>query len=304
MLWGTTLAAQMTQTANQRREIVHQILYGERPVTVDQSYIDQLHAALATARDASAHNYAACDQFQTRRLSGKKRPASSAMRRCTGGTRSLPPQRLRPRPCARKTPFCETKTPLREENAVLLARLKERNPDLAEEQAAHDETFKEKQSLQRFRVIAASLIDALLAGRADRPEFAELLRSPRTPPTPSNAAIYSLLFVTSRKKTTDFVASPTLCKSPDFPRGVRATFHHDELRSPRSHHDEAPLPDRPRPRSDRPRRLRTRQPSHPRRVTQRSPLPRSAIPGTTHMPPTDRLTPSGDRPSTTCSKPS
>ena len=64
---------------------------------------------------------------------------------------------------------------LREENAVLLARLKERNPDLAEEQAAHDETFKEKQSLQRFRVLAASLIDALLAGRADRPEFAELL---------------------------------------------------------------------------------------------------------------------------------
>ena len=64
---------------------------------------------------------------------------------------------------------------LRDENAVLLARLKERNPDLAEEQAAHDETFKEKQSLQRFRVLAASLIDALLAGRANRPEFAELL---------------------------------------------------------------------------------------------------------------------------------
>jgi hypothetical protein len=65
---------------------------------------------------------------------------------------------------------------MREENAVLLARLKERSPDLAEEQAAHDETFKEKQSLQRFRVLAASLIDALLVGRANRPEFAELLK--------------------------------------------------------------------------------------------------------------------------------
>ena len=64
---------------------------------------------------------------------------------------------------------------LRDENAVLLARLEERDPDLAEEQAAHDETFKEKQSLHRFRVIATSLIDALLAGRANRPEFAELL---------------------------------------------------------------------------------------------------------------------------------
>ena len=64
---------------------------------------------------------------------------------------------------------------LRDENAVLLARLEERDPDLAEEQAAHDETFKERQSLHRFRVIATSLIDALLAGRANRPEFAELL---------------------------------------------------------------------------------------------------------------------------------
>jgi hypothetical protein len=30
--------------------------------------------------------------------------------------------------------------------------------------------------LQRFRVLAASLIDALLVGRANRPEFAELLK--------------------------------------------------------------------------------------------------------------------------------
>jgi hypothetical protein len=64
---------------------------------------------------------------------------------------------------------------LREENAILLARLKERSPDLFEEQEAHDETFKEKQSLHRFRVIAEALINALLAGRADRPEFGELL---------------------------------------------------------------------------------------------------------------------------------
>ena len=34
------------QTANHRLEVVHQIFTGVRPVTVDQSYIDQLHAAL------------------------------------------------------------------------------------------------------------------------------------------------------------------------------------------------------------------------------------------------------------------
>jgi hypothetical protein len=29
------------------------VIYGRRPVTVDQSYIDRLHAALAIANDAS-----------------------------------------------------------------------------------------------------------------------------------------------------------------------------------------------------------------------------------------------------------
>jgi hypothetical protein len=137
------------QTGNRRREIVHQILSGERPVTVDQSYIDRLHAALADASRASDHNLAASNQFHAEALKWKDKAHQFR-------TEAL---------------FAT----LRGENAVLLARLIERNPDLAEEQAAHDETFKEKQSLQRFRVLAASLIDALLAGRADRPEFAELL---------------------------------------------------------------------------------------------------------------------------------
>ena len=50
------------------KAIIARVIYGQRPVTVDQSYIDQLHAALASARDASAHNYAACDQFQASAL--------------------------------------------------------------------------------------------------------------------------------------------------------------------------------------------------------------------------------------------
>jgi hypothetical protein len=52
------------QTANHRLKVVHQILYDERPVTVDQSYIDRLHAALATANNASKHNYAVCVQWE------------------------------------------------------------------------------------------------------------------------------------------------------------------------------------------------------------------------------------------------
>ena len=145
------------------RELVERALYGTRPVTVDQSYIDQLHAALASARDASAHNYTACDQFHAEALEWEDKARQFRNEALYWRDQKFAPEKAKVEA-------------LREENAVLLARLKERNPDLAEEQAAHDETFKEKQSLQRFRVLASSLIDALLTGRADRPEFTELLK--------------------------------------------------------------------------------------------------------------------------------
>jgi hypothetical protein len=150
------------QTANHRREIVHQILTGERPVTVDQSYIDRLHAALDEAKANSTHWRKKTDQFRNEALywrDDKYTPATAKGKARREENAALQAENAR----------------LREENAVLLARLQQRNPDLAAEQAAHDETFKEKQSLQRFRVVATSLIDALLAGRAARPEFAELL---------------------------------------------------------------------------------------------------------------------------------
>ena len=164
------------QTGNHRREIVHQILYGERPVTVDQSYIDRLHAALADASDASAHNYAASNQFHAEALEWKTKAQQFRNEALYWRDEKYAPVRAKAK--ARReenAALRDENAALRDENTVLLARLQERNPDLAEEQAAHDETFKEKQSLHRFRVIAASLIDALLAGRADRPEFAELL---------------------------------------------------------------------------------------------------------------------------------
>jgi hypothetical protein len=150
------------QTANHRREIVHQILTGERPVTVDQSYIDRLHAALDEAKANSTHWRKKTDQFRNEALywrDDKYAPARAKAKARREENAALQAENAR----------------LREENAILLARLQQRNPTLAAEQAAHDETFREKQSLHRFRVIATSLIDALLAGRAGRPEFAELL---------------------------------------------------------------------------------------------------------------------------------
>ena len=144
------------------RELLERAFYGVRPVTVDQSYIDRLHAALADARSDSDHNYAASNRLYAEALDWKQKAHQFRNEALYWRDQKFASAKAKAKA-------------LREENAVLLARLQERNPDLAEEQAAHDETFKEKQSLQRFRVLAASLIDALLAGRANRPEFAELL---------------------------------------------------------------------------------------------------------------------------------
>ena len=142
--------------------IIARVIYGQRPVTVDQSYIDQLHAALANANATSDHNFGKAELFHSEALSWKDKAHQFRNEALYWRDEKFAPAEA------------EAKA-LRKENAVLLARLEERDPDLAEEQAAHDETFKERQGLHRFRVIATSLIDALLAGRANRPEFAELL---------------------------------------------------------------------------------------------------------------------------------
>jgi predicted nuclease with TOPRIM domain len=164
------------RTGKRHREVVHQILYGERPVTVDQSYIDRLHAALNEARANSTHWRQKTDQFRNEALywrDQKFAPAKAKAKALREENAALCDENSALR--NEIATLRDQNTTLRDENALLLARLKERNPDLAEELAAHDETFKEKQSLQRFRVLAASLIDALLAGRANRLEFAELL---------------------------------------------------------------------------------------------------------------------------------
>jgi hypothetical protein len=169
------------QTSNHRLQVVHQIFTGTRPVTVDQSYIDQLHAALAEARADSTHNYKTADQFHAEALEWKGKADKFLNEALYWRDQKFGPARDRAK--ARRDENAvlhEQNAALRNENAILLARLQERNPDLAEEQAAHDETFKEMQSLHRFRVIAASLIDALFAGRADRPELAELLNLAKT----------------------------------------------------------------------------------------------------------------------------
>ena len=158
------------------RELFERAFSGARPVTVDQSYIDQLHAALAEARNASAHNYAASNRLYEEGAGWKQKAYQLRDEALYWRDQKFGPARARAKARREENAILKAENAaLREENAILLARVQARNPDLAAEQAAHDETFKEKQSLHRFRVIATSLIDALLAGRAARPEFAELL---------------------------------------------------------------------------------------------------------------------------------
>jgi hypothetical protein len=157
-------------------ELIERAFYGTRPVTVDQSFIDRLHAALDDAKANSAHNYKTADQYHAEALDWKQKAEQFRNEALYWRDQKFAPARARAKARREEIAVLQAENAaLRDENAVLLARLQERNPDLAEEQAAHDETFKEKQSLHRFRVIATSLIDALLAGRVARPEFAELL---------------------------------------------------------------------------------------------------------------------------------
>ena len=143
------------RTANRQVKLIHNILYGERPVTVDQSYIDGLHDQIATLRSNSDHNYDIADEWEQK-------------------ARQFRDEALYWRD-EKLAPAMAEAMALREENAALRARLEKRNPDLAAEEDAHQKTHEEKQSLQCFRLVATAILDALLAGRADRPEFGELV---------------------------------------------------------------------------------------------------------------------------------
>ena len=52
-----------TEVSRGNHELIERAFYETRPVTVDQSYIDRLHAALDDAKANSAHNYKTADQY-------------------------------------------------------------------------------------------------------------------------------------------------------------------------------------------------------------------------------------------------
>ncbi len=138
------------EVSRQRREIVDRVFYGSRPVQVDQSYLDQLTALVERFRSDSDHNLGKAEQFHGEALRWKEK----ALR------------------------FEADANALRGQNASLKAQLvvasDQAEAAIAEERAAHQTTHDEKWGLNLFRLIATWLINAHIAGRSDRPAFAEM----------------------------------------------------------------------------------------------------------------------------------
>jgi hypothetical protein len=155
------------ESSRQRHEVVDRIFYGCRPVQVDQSYLDNLHAALSAANASSDHNYDAADRFRDEALEWKGKAEQFHGEALYWRGRALPAE-------------ADAKA-LRAENASLHAQLAERAAALAQahaaivrERAAHQSTHDEKWGLDLFRRMATWLINAHIAGRSDRPAFAEM----------------------------------------------------------------------------------------------------------------------------------
>src|SRR6516164_7415291 len=101
-LLGYSQGRSSAEDERDTRAIVARVIHGQRPVTVDQSYIDQLHNQIATLRTNSDHNYEIADEWEQK---ARQFRAEALYWR---------DQKLAPAKAKAKA--------LREENAVLLAR--------------------------------------------------------------------------------------------------------------------------------------------------------------------------------------
>jgi len=141
------------EISRKRREIVDAVFYGQRLVQVDQSYLDQLHHLVEKFRGDSDHNFDKAGLFRREALEWKA-------------------------DAERNEALAKA---LQVQVGVLQAQLAERDAALAQAQAAcaaeraiHEKTHEQKWGLNLFRLLATWLINAHIAGRSDRPEFAEL----------------------------------------------------------------------------------------------------------------------------------
>lgn len=130
--------------------LVARVMYGRRPVQVDQSYLDQLHQLVEKFRADSDHNFDKADLFHREALEWK-----------------VDAERHEARAAAFEAQVAVLQ-------AQLAAARDQAQAAIAEEQAAHQSTHEEKWGLNLFRLMATWLINAHIAGRSDRSAFVEL----------------------------------------------------------------------------------------------------------------------------------
>jgi hypothetical protein len=140
-------------TSRRNREIVDSVFYGQRTVEVDQSYLTQLQQLVEKFRADSDHNFDKADLFHREALEWK-----------------ADAERHEARAAALQAQVLAFQDQLAERDAAL----GQADAALAQERTAHQTTHEEKWGLNLFRLIATWLINAHIAGRSDRPEFAEM----------------------------------------------------------------------------------------------------------------------------------
>jgi hypothetical protein len=145
-LLGYDSGRSSADSSRRRREIVDHIFYGQNIVQVDKFHLDQLAALVERFRSDSDHNLGKAEQFHGEALRWKEKAL-----RFEADAKALRAQ------------LGERDTALGQADAAL-----------ARERAAHQTTHEEKWGLDLFRLIATWLIEADIAGRSDRPEFAEM----------------------------------------------------------------------------------------------------------------------------------
>ena len=145
-LLGYSQGRSSAEDERETNALVARVIYGRRPVQVDQSYLDQLTVLVERFRSDSDHNLGKAEQFHGEALRWKEK----ALRFEADG------KALQAQLAERDAAFARA------------------DAALAQERAAHQTTHEEKWGLNLFRLIATWLIEAHIAGRSDRPEFAEM----------------------------------------------------------------------------------------------------------------------------------
>src|SRR5271157_1396589 len=149
-LIGYSQGRSSAEDERETKELVARVIYGHRPVQVEQSYLDQLTSVIETLRSTSDHNLGKARMFRSEALEWK---ADAERHEAHAAALQAEVAALQ---------------------AQLAAARDQAQAAIAEERAAHQTTHEEKWGLNLFRLIATWLIEAHIAGRSDRPEFAEM----------------------------------------------------------------------------------------------------------------------------------